>query len=186
MGITIVFYSAQPAELVRLLQADLDADPTDTWALEALEALPKADLSLHLWIPHDLDALCRAMKAEGLEAPDTFRECLIEQVWCDDPDRPSASVTLLSDEFKRVMAHANDPLKSGIAVRWVDAFREEPPVQTRQTPSDFALDPSAPQEMDAETLESIRRTALQALVELRVVSRDAFDNRRALLLYLVG
>jgi hypothetical protein len=183
VGITIEVYSAQPTELVRLLQADPDGDLID---MQALEALPKANLSLHLRIPQDLDALCNAMKSEGLEAPNTFRECLSEQVWCDDPDRPSASVTLLSDEFKRAMAQVSDTTLEGIAVRWVDALLEEEPVPTRQTPSDFALDPSAPQEMDAETLESIRRTALQALVELRVVSHDAFDNGRALLLYLVG
>ena len=186
MGITIEFYSAQPHELVRLPQADLDVDATGARALEALEALPKADLSLHLWLPDDLDALCRAMKAEGLEAPDTFRECLIEQVWCDDPDHPSASVTLLADEFTRAMAHANDTTLERIAVRWVDAFQEEPPARTMQTGSNFALNPSAPQEMDAETLQSIRWTARQALMELRTVSRDALENGHALLLYLVG
>jgi hypothetical protein len=183
VGITVEFYSAQSNELVRLLQAEIDADPADT---QALEALPKADLSLHLRIPDDLDALCRAMRAEGLEAPDTFREYLIEQVWCDDPDRLSASVTLLSDEFKRAMGHADDTTLERIAVRWVDAFREEPPARTRHPPADFALHPSPPQEMDAETLQRIRRTALQALVELHSVSRDALDNGRALLLYLVG
>lgn len=183
MGVTIELYSAQPNELVRLLQADLDADPTDT---QALEALPKADLSLHLRIPYDLDALCRAMRAEGLEVPESFRECLIEQVWCDDPNRPSASVTVLSDEFKRAMGHADDTTLESVAVRWVDALREEPPARTSQTRSDFTLSPSAPQEMDAQTLQRIRWTALQALVELRTVSRDALDNGRALLLYLVG
>jgi hypothetical protein len=97
MSVTIEFYSADPNELVRALESAPDCDVSEPLAFEALEALPSADFSLHLRIPLDLDALCGAMTAEGLDAPATFREYLVKQVWCDDPERPSASVTEVSD-----------------------------------------------------------------------------------------
>ena len=186
MGTTISIYSAQPTELVRLLQTDLDADPNYLEVLKAMDALPMADLSLHLQTPQDLDSLCRAMSKEGLDAPNTFREYLVEQAWCDDPVHPSASLTLLSDQLKQVMAHVSDTALERIALRWVDALRQEVPVETRQSPADIAFDPGTMPVMDADTLQSIRRTVLQALVDLCMVSRDAVNNGRALLMYLAG
>lgn len=182
MGMTVEFYSADPNELVRLL----DAEPSDMQALDAIEALPKANFSLHLLIPHDMDALCRVMAAEGLEAPTTFREYLVKQVWCDNLERPSASVTLLSERLTRLLEHASDVILERIAVQWADALREEPPAQAWQTPSAFALDPSTSRKAGTETLESTPRSLLRALVELRAVSRDALANEHAVLLYLVG
>ncbi len=182
VGLAVEFYSVDPYELVRLL----DADPSDTQAFDGLEAFPKADFSLHLLMPHDMDALCRVMAAEGLDAPATFREYLVKQVWCDDPERASASVTLVSERLTQVMEGASDIILEQVAARWASALQEEPPTQRWQAPSAFARDPSAPRETGTEALESTRRSLLRALIELRAVSRDALANTRAVLLYLVG
>ena len=153
---TIEFYAAHPQELVALY-ARQNIDGDAFF--EQLATYPVADFSFHLWIPEDLDSLCQALHKQNTEVPLVFRELLVEQLWYDGS---SESLTLLSERFAIALA----------------ALSEN---QAEQTALDWAATP------DYSYIEPLQQTpAYQAFLQLRKVARVAVEQKKSLLLYLLG
>ncbi len=154
MGLTLEFFSASPEEVVTVfssLSEEVNA------FLDALKQFPRADFSLHLQIPEDMDRLCQSMKKFNPALPSVFRDVLVEQLW-DDGD--TESLTLIATSFTHMWATVDDSSVGSIAAEWASEFHYNEPLP--QTP------------------------AYKALNELREVARDAITQHRPLILHLLG
>ncbi len=120
-----------------------------------------ADFSLHLRWPEDIDALCRAMIAEGLSVPGSCDDLLAEELWFDGY---SAWVDRISQTLPLAIAHASAISVKRIAERWVKSY---------------IPDPSA----DPVYYASAYNGAVRALSDLCMVSQDVLERGRALLLF---
>jgi hypothetical protein len=164
MGLKIEFYSASLQEMVDLFvsewQKDEDQDENDDDFWNALEQYPMADFSFHLVLPDDLDHLCQALREQSVLVPSVFRELLVEQVWVDDPQVPSESLTLLQESFARTFSALTDRALEEVSGQWSATFP------------------------DPDTLNV---TALsQALFRLREVTQDVVTHNTSLLMHLFG
>ena len=177
MGMTLEFYSAQPADLIPLLVASNDERDA-----AALAAIPRASFSLRLYLPDDMDALCKAMIESGLDAPASFHDLRVKDVW--NPDA-SESLALVSDRLTTSLALASDPMLASVAERWRAIVQEQPPPHTWEERSMLFLDPST-LHVDAEALPGTRQALHDALTQLRAVASDAVAHGRPLLVYLLG
>lgn len=159
MGMTVEFYAAEPQEIVALFAADLASEGENVDAfLEQLKAYPAADFSLHLQM-EDLDSLCQSLRQQDPRLPSVFREVLVEQIWEDGPP-VTESLTVLADDFARIVAELNEHAMESAARSWAATFPyQKPPWQT---------------------------PAYHALWQLQGVARDAVAQRHPLILHLAG
>jgi hypothetical protein len=158
MGTTLEFYSAEPDRFVQIIASDEDD------AEEQLEMYPRADFSLHLLVS-DMDTLCRLMRAQGVNVPNSFAELIGEKLWTEGGD--SVFIARVPSTLAPAMAKISDAAIEHITARWV---------------SSYTIDPG-------ENLEEYIRTysyAFRALSELRTVSQDALKRHREVLLYCIG
>jgi hypothetical protein len=160
MGMTIEFYSAEPQALVALFAAELawEGENVDVF-LEQLKAYPVADFSWHLRLPEDLDSLCQSLRKQNPRLPSVFRDVLVEQIWEDEPVI-TESLTVLADDFARIVAGLNEHAMENAARDWAATFPYREPLW--QTP------------------------AYHALWQVQGVARDVVSQRRSLILHLAG
>ncbi len=164
MGITLEFYSAESEAFVSILEKWFSAETNQDEERQANELharYPEADFSLHLRWPEDIDALCRAMIAEGLSVPGSCDDLLAEELWFDGY---SAWVDRISQTLPLAIAHASAISVKRIAERWVKSY---------------IPDPSA----DPVYYASAYNGAVRALSDLCMVSQDVLERGRALLLF---
>jgi hypothetical protein len=164
MGITLEFYSAEPERFVSLQEvlASIQTDEYDErQANEQLASYPRADFSLHLRWPEDIEAVCQAMIVEGLDVPGSCAELLVEELWFDGY---SAWVDRVSQALPQAIAGVDNATLKHIAERWVGSSIPDP-------------------QADPAYSERAYEAAVKALTELRMVSRDALERGRALLLF---
>jgi hypothetical protein len=165
MGITMEMYAADPEEFVSLqkrLASELTSEEEGDLIFKQLRDYPQADFSLHLHWPEDIDALCQAMIAEGVAVPPSRSDLLVEELWFDGM---SACVNRLSQEFPLALAQTTEETLKHIAEHWVRSYIPDPSIHTVYYTTAY----------DA---------AVKALSDLRQASRDAFAQRKPLLLYL--
>lgn len=129
---------------------------------DQMRGYPHADFSLHLRWPDDIDALCLAMGAEGLQGPSSVDDLLGEELWSDGV---SAFVGRLSQTFPLALAQASEEDIKRVTERWVSSFLPEK--------SDLAYRASAYQ------------NGVRALVDLRGIAQTALESREPLLLFLL-
>ena len=156
MGMTIEFYSANPQELIEIFSSEEDEE----LFFKTLETYPNADFSLHLLLPDDMDTLLRILQKRRPLLPSHFRDLLVQQLWSDDPDTPSESLTLLDGMFPRVLVSLSKEEIEGVAHDWVATF---------PSPSDSAF-----------------TNVYQALLALKAAAQDAVAHKKSLILRLVG
>lgn len=165
MGITIEFYAANPEAFVTLqkqLASPYLREEEEQRLDDQMRGYPHADFSLHLRWPDDIDALCLAMGAEGLQGPSSADDLLEEELWFDGV---SAFVGRLSQTFPLALAQASDESIKHITERWVSSFLPEK--------SDLAYRVSAYQ------------NCVRALFDLRGIAQTALESREPLLLFLL-
>jgi hypothetical protein len=165
MGITMEFYAANPEAFVTLqkqLASPYLREEEEQRLDDQMRGYPHADFSLHLRWPDDIDALCLALVAEGLQVPSSTDDLLEEELWFDGT---SAFVGQLSHTFPLALAQASDESIKHIAERWVSSFLPEK--------SDLAYQASAYQ------------NCVGALFNLRGIARTALESREPLLLFLL-
>lgn len=164
MGVTLEFYSAEPEAFVSILEKWFAAE-TEEEEVQLADELHarylRADFSLHLYWPEDIDALCQAMSAGGLNIPGSCADLLVEELWFDGY---SAWVDRLSQTLPLAMAHLSDAIIERIAKGWV---------------GNHIPDPNADPVYYANAFDA----AVRALWDLRMVSQDALERGRDVLLF---
>ena len=158
MGTTLEFYSAEPDKFVQIIASDEDD------AEDQIDVYPRADFSLHLLVS-DMDTLCRVMRAQGINVPNSFAELIGEKLWAEEDG--SVFIARVPSTLAPAMAKTSDATIERIAAKWVSSYTVDP----------------------GENLEEYTRTysyAFRALSELRTVSQDALKRNREVLLYCIG
>jgi hypothetical protein len=160
MSMTVEFYSANPAELVAIFETDLVNDDEDGEAFfEQLKAYPVADFSLRLYLPDDLDSICRLLHKQDPLFPRVFGDVLLEQIWDDGPAM-SESLTLISHQFADALAALSERQIETVAREWVATFP------------------------DQESL--VQAPMYRAVYQLQEVARDAVMREQSLIFHFVG
>jgi hypothetical protein len=165
MGIMIEFYVANPEAFVSLqkrLASPVLSEEEEQCLDDQMNGYPQADFSLHLRWPDDIDALCLALVAEGLRVPSSTDHLLEKELWFDGT---SAFVGQLSQTFPLALAQASDESLKRIAERWVSSF--------------------LPEKSDLTYQASANQNCVEALFNLREISRTAFESSEPLLLFVL-
>ncbi len=154
MSLTIEFYSAGPQELVEIFSSEEYDDFFDE-----LKKYPVADFSLHLSIPEDLDNLCQILRNYNNSIPSIFRDIFDQQLWSDDAEFPSESLTLINENFVNALANLLDNDIEEIAHAWAKTFPEPYLILTN---------------------------LLKSLLDLHNVAKNALEKKQSLILRLLG
>ena len=165
MGITMEMYVADPEEFVSMQQrltSELTNEEEVQQLFNQLEAYPRADFSLHLHWPEDIDALCQAMIAEGLSVPSCVTHLLVEELWSDGV---SEFVHRISQDLPLVLAQSTEATIKNIAERWVKSYIPDP----SRDPAYYTMAYDA---------------AVKALSDLRQISQGALAGSKPLVFYL--
>lgn len=158
MGTTLEFYSAEPDKFVQIIASDEED------AEEQLDMYPRADFSLHL-LMSDMDTLCRVMRAQGLNVPNSFAELIGEKLWAEGGG--SVFIARVPSTLAPAMATISDATIEHIAARWVSSYTVD----------------------SGTNLDEYTRCygyAFRALFQLRTISQDALKRNREVLLYCIG
>ncbi len=164
MGLMMMFYATDPEVFVTLHKqlASAQISKDEVYRIyEQLDNYPHADFSLNFTIPHDTDALCQAMIAEGLTVPSASLDLFGEPLWCDE----AASVHLLPYTFPHALTQASEWSIKRIAERWTNSF--------------------LPAKSDATDVALVYQNVLKALSDLRIASSFALEHHQSLLLHFV-
>jgi hypothetical protein len=158
MGTTLEFYSAEPDRFLQIISSEEEN------SLEQLDMYPKADFSLHLLLS-DMDTLCRVMRTQGLDVPQSFADLIGERLWSEEGC--SAFITCVSPTLAPAMAKISDEAIERITTKWVSSYTPDPSTNLEDYTRNYGY-------------------AFRALSELRTISQDALKRGRRLLLYCVG